>query len=361
MDAAIAIADAEGLAGVSMAKVASALGFTTMSLYRHVSSKDELLALMWNASAAGIPTITGDGTRERLANWALAQMRALQRRTWILELPMATPPAGPNSLAWVEQAMAALAKSPLSAGERLGVVGLLSTFVLGEARMAHDGAIFREENGADVDYAQVLRVVADERRFPELYRAAWSGELDTWDGEAGPDHDVSGDDESDHDGPDWADNRGFQFGLERILDSIELLVSQRARSDQSDQRRRAVIVGLCRRSGRQPGLQLMQYPFRLHHQRPQVDPARKVGRHQVLQVGVDLGDPFPGLGECDPGAVESGGPGGTLGAVAQQPLGECVDRAGGRGQHVGCHGQRGLGLGVADGGRRCPAGSGRPP
>ncbi len=232
VDAAIAIADAEGLAGVSMAKVASALGFTTMSLYRHVSSKDELLALMWNASAAGIPTITGDGTRERLANWALAQMRALQRRTWILELPMATPPAGPNSLAWVEQAMAALAKSPLSAGERLGVVGLLSTFVLGEARMAHDGAIFREENGADVDYAQVLRVVADERRFPELYRAAWSGELDTWDGEAGPDHDVPGD-QSDHDGPDWADNRGFQFGLERILDSVELLVSQRARSDQS--------------------------------------------------------------------------------------------------------------------------------
>ena len=222
VDAAISIADAEGLSGVSMAKVASALGFTTMSLYRHVSSKDELLALMWNASAAGIPTITGAGTRERLGNWALAQLRALQRRTWILDLPMATPPAGPNSLAWVEQAMAALAESPLGAGERLGVVGLLSTFVLGEARMAHDSALFREANGADVDYAQVLRVVADERRFPELHRAAWSGELDRWDD---PDHDAP--EYHEDDGPDWADNRGFQFGLERILDSIELLMSQR--------------------------------------------------------------------------------------------------------------------------------------
>jgi AcrR family transcriptional regulator len=217
VDAAISIADAEGLAGVSMAKVASALGFTTMSLYRHVSGKDELLALMWNASAAGIPTITGDGWRQRLQNWALAQMHALQRRTWILDLPMATPPAGPNSLAWVEQAMAALADSPLYAGERLGVVGLLSTFVLGEARMAHDSAIFREANGAGIDFAQVLRTVADEERFPQLYRAAWSGELGR------PDAGEDGGDSP----PDWADDLGFMFGLERILDSVELLIERR--------------------------------------------------------------------------------------------------------------------------------------
>lgn len=222
VDAAISIADTEGLAGVSMAKVASALGYTTMSLYRHVSGKDELLALMWNASAAGTPTISGDGWRQLLENWALAQMTALQRRTWILELPMATPPAGPNSLAWVEQAMRALADSPLNAGERLGVMGLLSTFVLGEARMAHDSALFREASGAEVDYAQVLRIVADERRFPELFRAAWSGELDSepLPSDAGAE-------------PDWADNRGFRFGLERILDSVELLISRRVGDGQA--------------------------------------------------------------------------------------------------------------------------------
>ena len=36
-----------------MARVAKELGFTTMSLYRYVSSKEELLQLMWNASAQG--------------------------------------------------------------------------------------------------------------------------------------------------------------------------------------------------------------------------------------------------------------------------------------------------------------------
>ena len=49
--AAVRVADAEGLEAVSMARVAKELGFTTMSLYRHVSGKDELLQMMWDASA----------------------------------------------------------------------------------------------------------------------------------------------------------------------------------------------------------------------------------------------------------------------------------------------------------------------
>ena len=53
VDTAIALADADGLSAVSMANVAKRLGFTTMSLYRYVVSKEELLQLMWNASASG--------------------------------------------------------------------------------------------------------------------------------------------------------------------------------------------------------------------------------------------------------------------------------------------------------------------
>src|ERR1700685_4150594 len=66
--AAIRLADAEGLEAVSMAHVAEQLGFTTMSLYRHVTSKEELLQLMWNASAQGAENLVldGDGWRARL-------------------------------------------------------------------------------------------------------------------------------------------------------------------------------------------------------------------------------------------------------------------------------------------------------
>src|SRR5215468_10419881 len=75
VEAAIRVADAEGLEAVSMARVAHELGFTTMSLYRHVASKEELLQLMWNGSATGAEdlVIDGDGWRSRLREWAIIQ------------------------------------------------------------------------------------------------------------------------------------------------------------------------------------------------------------------------------------------------------------------------------------------------
>src|SRR5689334_10400861 len=102
--AAIEIANAEGLAAVSMARVAKAVGFTTMSLYRHVTNKDELLQLMWNASADGVTEfqLEGDTPRARLHSWAMAQREAIARNIWIVQMPMATPPLAPNSLRWME-------------------------------------------------------------------------------------------------------------------------------------------------------------------------------------------------------------------------------------------------------------------
>lgn len=49
VDTAVSVADAEGLSAVSMSRVASELGASTMSLYRYVSSKDGLLLLMVDA------------------------------------------------------------------------------------------------------------------------------------------------------------------------------------------------------------------------------------------------------------------------------------------------------------------------
>ena len=51
--AAVELADAGGLDAVSMAKLAKRLGFTTMSLYRHVTSKNDVLLLMLHSVAAG--------------------------------------------------------------------------------------------------------------------------------------------------------------------------------------------------------------------------------------------------------------------------------------------------------------------
>jgi AcrR family transcriptional regulator len=172
--AASRLADAEGLEAVSMARVAEQLGFTTMSLYRHVTSKDELLQLMWNASAQGAEGIVleGDGWRARLRMWATIQREMIDRHPWITQMPMAAPPMGPNSLAFVEHGLEAMDGTGLADVDKLRVIGLISSYTLSEARMAHDAAraaraAAAAAAGGDAappwTYEALLREVADER------------------------------------------------------------------------------------------------------------------------------------------------------------------------------------------------------
>src|SRR3984957_18797498 len=140
--AAVRVADVEGLEAVSMARVAKELGFTTMSLYRYVTSKDELLQLMWNASAQGAESLVleGDGWRSRLRMWAMVKSDMMDRHPWITQMPMAAPPLAPNSLAFVEHGLEALDRTSLGDADKLRVIGLLSSYALSEARMANDAA-----------------------------------------------------------------------------------------------------------------------------------------------------------------------------------------------------------------------------
>jgi AcrR family transcriptional regulator len=215
--AAIRLADAEGLEAVSMARVAEQLGFTTMSLYRHVASKDELLQLMWNASAQGAESIVleGDGWRERLRMWATIQREAIDRHPWITQMPMAAPPMAPSSLTFVERGLEAMDGSGLADADKLRIIGLISSYTLSEARMAHDAA--RAARAAAAAGAPqpawtwegLVREVADEQTYPRLHRLAWAGDV--------------GDDPS-----GWDEQEEFRFGLDRILDGVEALI-RRAR------------------------------------------------------------------------------------------------------------------------------------
>src|SRR5690348_6597025 len=70
--AGVRVADEAGLGAVSMAKVAAKVGFTTMSLYRYVDSKDELYAVMID-EAFGVPGPIDPalGWRAGITQWAL--------------------------------------------------------------------------------------------------------------------------------------------------------------------------------------------------------------------------------------------------------------------------------------------------
>src|ERR1700730_101071 len=126
VEAAIRVADTEGLEAISMARVAAKLGFTTMSLYRHVASKDELLQLMWNASALGAENlvIEGDDWRSPLRTWAIIQCDMLERHPGVTQMPMAAPPLAPNSLHFVERGLATMDGTGLEDSDKLRVIGL---------------------------------------------------------------------------------------------------------------------------------------------------------------------------------------------------------------------------------------------
>lgn len=202
--AAIRVADAEGLGAVSMARVAKELGFTPMSLYRYVASKDELLQLMWNASAQGAEELVleGEGWRERLRAWAVVQREMIDRHPWITEMPMAQPPLAPNSLTFVERGLETLDDTGLGDADKLRVIGVISSYTLSESRMAHDAA---RAAASPWSFEGLLRELVDEDRFPRLHRIAWSQQI----GDA-----PSGQDE----------HAEFLFGLERILDGVQTLM-----------------------------------------------------------------------------------------------------------------------------------------
>ncbi len=201
-----------------MARVASELGVGTMSLYRYVAAKDELLTLMVDAALAAPPLAEhpDEDWRAGLTRWAVGVRDAYRRHPWSLRVPISAPPLGPNNVAWLDAALRALASTPLSEQQKLSCILLVSGFVRNDATLTADfaagaasGAAGGTSGGGEVmpGYGAVLSRLIDAASFPALARAISSGALD------------------DEDNIDAE----FNFGLARILDGIETLIAESRR------------------------------------------------------------------------------------------------------------------------------------
>jgi AcrR family transcriptional regulator len=213
VDAAVALADREGLAAVVLPKVAEALGATKMSLYRHVGSKDELLVLMQDA-AQGPPPAALEGTgpwRGRLRGWAEAQAAVLARHPWLVELPVAGPPNGPNGIAWFDAGLRALRETRLDWGAKVGAVMIVSQYVGSAAQLARNLEAGRSGSGldqaaAEQAYGRAMAALVDPARFPDVAALFAAATFE----DTGPDT-------GEHD---------FRFGLELVLDGVAAAVER---------------------------------------------------------------------------------------------------------------------------------------
>jgi AcrR family transcriptional regulator len=200
---AIRVADAEGLAAVSMRRIAQELGVGTMSLYRHVKGKSELLTVMLDRVYEDDPNQLGEGIgwRAGLEAFAHGYRKLLEDHSWLLQVSEARPTLGPNGLAGTERLLAVLATTGLDERHKIQALVAVSNYVQGSTRLLIEASQAASRTGlSDEQFWAAQEPFLTEflarGDHPHLLRTMDAG---VWE---------SGDD-------------GFQFGLDCLLDGIQ--------------------------------------------------------------------------------------------------------------------------------------------
>jgi AcrR family transcriptional regulator len=215
---AIAIADAEGPAAISMRRIARELRAGAMSLYWHVGSKEDLIEAMLEAMQAEveIPDPTGDW-RADLRAFATSQRAALLRHPWIMEFIGNRPPSGPNDARQLERMLTLMDETGLDGLRTMYVLMSLASYVMGAVVRQHqeergqraeeeaDAAIPAEELAAEMH--RIGEWFRKSGKYPRIVRLMESG--------------------IDPDDPKTSDER-FEFGLDMVLDGIAARISRHA-------------------------------------------------------------------------------------------------------------------------------------
>ncbi|WP_051765875.1 TetR/AcrR family transcriptional regulator C-terminal domain-containing protein [Streptomyces sp. NRRL F-5135] len=171
--AAVALADAEGLDAVTMRRVASQVGAGAMSLYSYAPDKETLLELMVDHVSGEPPLttpLTGDW-RTDLKAIACLQRALMLRHPWLPAALATRRTSGPNTLAFLERALAALRPTGLDGAAKLEVFAQLTGFVAGH--VAHEIAQAAAARSPDrvAAEARYLAAVAADGHHPELAEA----------------------------------------------------------------------------------------------------------------------------------------------------------------------------------------------
>lgn len=209
---AMEIADAQGLEALSMRTVAARLQVSTMSLYRHVPGKDELVLLMADLAygEGEYPAIPPDGWRAKLEIGARTQWHLYRRHPWLAHLgPLARPLPLPNLLRHGEWVIGALTGLGLSATRILDLQILLHSHGLGLAVHLEREARAQAETGlSDEQWA--------DAQAADLHALAYSGKSPNFaqmmDGLSG--------------GYDFDLDALFDTGLRALLDGFEQLIDR---------------------------------------------------------------------------------------------------------------------------------------
>lgn len=209
VQAAMQIADEDGIAAVTMNAVATRLGFTTMAIYRYFPNKETLFDAIVDAGMGPPPRPAeprGDW-RSEVAQWARAKRAMLCARPWLAELPFVAAPHGPNWLSWLEAVAEPLAATGLSSPDMGEMISILDGYTRGASDTAISLARARARGTSELEWAAAVgadlgRAIGDPRfpKFAAILTTPSDGHPRTMD-------------------------ESFEFGIQRVLDGIELYVN----------------------------------------------------------------------------------------------------------------------------------------
>ncbi|MER7466249.1 TetR/AcrR family transcriptional regulator [Streptomyces sp. NPDC097981] len=212
--AAIDLADAEGLAALSMRRVAEPLGVSTMSIYTYVPGRAELVNCMLDEVLGESPSLAGAAHwREALEIYARGSRDIARRHPWAAPLFSSRMLMGPHETAVWDAVLGAVATTGLSERDTLTVVHLVNGYVRGAAQQSADAEGDERRSGLSYQewYEQsgpLLERLIPFSRYPSLTRVWLSGVFE-------------------EPGAGLGADGGFEFGLQRVLDGIEQYVDQR--------------------------------------------------------------------------------------------------------------------------------------
>lgn len=206
---AIAVADAEGLPAVSMRRIAAEIGVATMSLYRHVADKDDLLIQMMDAVFAEmpLPAEAPEGWRDRLELAAHSLWTMFRRHPWLAPAMSVTRPQPvASAIPYTEWVLATLDSRGLDLQTIFTAHITLFTYIRGTAvnveLETEAEALSGMDNEEWMDAQEpTLQAILADGRFPVFARLA-SG------------------------GYDFDLDALFEFGLQRLLDGIAVLLGE---------------------------------------------------------------------------------------------------------------------------------------
>lgn len=168
--AAVALFHEEGLAKVTMRRVAAVLDTGAASLYVYLSDTEDLHAEILDALLAGVaePSSNADW-RGRLKGTLRSYMAVLFEHPELARMAMSTMPSGPNYLALVEKILALLKEGRVPDGQAAWAVDLLLLFATAQAA---EKAAWKASARSPSDFSSLAAIIetADAETLPNIAR-----------------------------------------------------------------------------------------------------------------------------------------------------------------------------------------------